>query len=73
MIESLRKNEIIKDNVANLLLEIFTMLNKTVHSDISKVELSDLKLIADKESTPVIHLEIISKNSEAHWMINFDN
>lgn len=72
MVKNLKDSKIIKGNVADLLLEILPMLNKTVHSDINKIELDDLDWIIDKGSALVMHLEIISKNPDAYWMINFD-
>ena len=72
MVKNLKDSKIIKGNVADLLLEILPMLNKAVHSDINKIELDDLDWIIDKGSALVMHLEIISKNPDAYWMINFD-
>ena len=73
MIEELRKNKIIDNIVANLLLDIWPVLNKAVHSEIKNIDANDIDWVIDKGSALVMHLEIISKDPSKYWMIPFNN
>ena len=73
MIEELKKNKIIDNVVANLLLDIWPVLNKAVHSEIKNIDANDIDWVIEKGSALVMHLEIISKDPSKYWMISFND
>lgn len=72
MTEELRKNKVLDNSVANLILDVVPILNKAVHSEIKNTDTNDLDWIIDKGSKLVMHLEIISKDPSKYWIIAFD-
>lgn len=73
MIKNLRTNKIIDNTVANLILDIWPILNKAVHSDFKNLDLQELDWIIEKGSALVMHLEIISKDPSKYYLISFDD
>ena len=73
IVEKLRKEKIIKNNVANLILDLLPMLNRAVHSEIYNVNYKDLEWIINKGSDLITYLEIISKDPNSYWMFLFNN
>ena len=73
MVEKLRTNKIIDNTVANLILDIWPLLNKAVHSDFKNLDLKELDWIIEKGSALVMHLEIISKDPSKYYLISFND
>lgn len=73
IVEILRKNIILKDNVCNLILDLLPILNKAVHSDISNINEEDLQWVIDKGIAILIYLEIIIQKPDAYWMVSLDD
>lgn len=73
MVELLRKNGILKNNVCNLVFDLLPILNKAVHSDISNIDFEDLQWVIDKGTKLLVHLDIIIQKPDAYWMISFDD
>ena len=73
MIEKLRTNKIIDNIVANLILDIWPLLNKAVHSELKNLDFKELDWIIEKGSALVMHLEIISKDPSKYYLISFND
>ena len=73
MVEKLRTNKIIDNTVVNLILDIWPLLNKAVHSDFKNLDLKELDWIIEKGSALVMHLEIISKDPSKYYLISFND
>lgn len=72
MIEELRKNNMLDNKAANLLLDIIPILNKAVHLDINNINYNDLEWVIEKGSALVMHLEIITKDPSKYKLISLD-
>ena len=73
IIETLRKNKILKNNACNLILDLLPILNQAVHSDISNINEDDLQWVIDKGITVLIYLEVISQKPDAYWIISLED
>lgn len=73
IVEILRRNNILKNNACNLILDLLPILNKAVHSDISNINEEDLQWVIDKGIAILIHLEIIIQKPDAYWMVSLDD
>lgn len=73
IVEILRRNNILKNNACNLILDLLPILNKAVHSDISNINEEDLQWVMDKGIAILIHLEIIIQKPDAYWMVSLDD
>ena len=73
MVEKLRTNKIIDNTVANLILDIWPLLNKAVHSELKNLDFKELDWIIEKGSALVMHLEIISKDPSKYYLISFND
>lgn len=73
IIDMLRKNNILKNNACNLILDLLPILNKAVHSDISNIDEEDLQWVIDKGVAILIHLEIIIQKPDAYWMVSLED
>lgn len=70
-VETLRSKEIIKHNVANVILDLLPILNAAVHSDIDNYKISDIEWIISTGISIVNHLNDILNGYESEW--NYDN
>lgn len=73
IVDILRKNNVLKNNACNLILDLLPILNKAVHSDISNINEDDLQWVIDKGVEILIHLEIIVQKPDAYWMVPLDD
>lgn len=73
IVDILRKNNILKNNACNLILDLLPILNKAVHSDISNINEDDLQWVIDKGVAILIYLEIIIQKPDAYWMVSLDD
>lgn len=73
IVELLRKDNILNNNVCNLILDLLPILNKAVHSDITNVDEGVLDWVVEKGIKLLMHLDIIIQNPDAYWMVSFDD
>lgn len=73
IVDILRKNNILKNNACNLILDLLPILNKAVHSDISNINEDDLQWVIDKGVAILIYLEIIIQKPDAYWTVSLDD
>lgn len=73
IIDMLRRNNVLKHNACNLILDLLPILNKAVHSDISNINEDDLQWVIDKGVAILIYLEIIIQKPDAYWMVSLDD